>query len=232
MINPIVLVTGANKGIGLEVARQLGLKGWHVLMGVRNLDRGQIALQKLTSQKISAELIQMDMGESDQIREAVIDIQKRYGKLDVLINNAALLLGEGSSLSNTPDSELEMTYQVNVMGPFRLIRECVPLMSKGGRIINVSSGAGEICGEIGGYAPLYSMSKTALNAATRHWAYHLKRRGIAVNAVCPGWVRTDMGGSGATRSVEKGAETIVWLASKAPADLTDSFLRDKKKIRW
>ncbi|MEO1385408.1 MAG: SDR family oxidoreductase, partial [Bacteroidota bacterium] len=92
--------------------------------------------------------------------------------------------------------------------------------------------AGVICGEIGGYAPLYSMSKTALNGLTRHWAYHLKSKKISVNAVCPGWVRTDMGGSSAPRSVEKGAETIVWLAKDAPATLTDKFFRDKAEISW
>ena len=231
-MKPIALITEANKGIGLEVARQLGLKGWQVLMSVRNLNRGQIALNKLKQQKIRAELIQLDMSKPDQIQEAVIKIQQRFGRIDVLINNAALLMGEGISLSNTPDSELEMTYQVNVMGPFRLICECVPLMSKGARIINVSSGAGVLCGEIGGYAPLYSMSKTALNAVTRHWANHLRSKGIAVNSVCPGWVRTDMGGRGAPRSVVKGAETIVWLAKEAPIELTDSFLRDKEKIGW
>jgi len=115
--------------------------------------------------------------------------------------------------------------------PFFVSQTFLPLIPRGGKIINISSGAGSICGGISGYAPLYSASKTAENALTLHLAQALKARGIAVNLVCPGWVRTDMGGPGAARPVEKGAETPVWLATEAPGNLTGKFFRDKKETR-
>ncbi|MEL6626583.1 MAG: SDR family oxidoreductase [Bacteroidota bacterium] len=228
----VAFITGANKGIGYEVARQLGKAGMKILLGARSRTRGSEALEKLRAEDIQVELILLDLADPQSIHRAVEDISHGYHHLDILVNNAALLLDEGTALTDVSNEMLVMTYLVNVLGPFRLIQACIPLLAPGGRVINVSSGAGVICGEIGGYAPLYSMSKTALNGLTRHWAYHLKSKKISVNAVCPGWVRTDMGGSSAPRSVEKGAETIVWLAKDAPATLTDKFFRDKAEISW
>ncbi len=124
------------------------------------------------------------------------------------------------------------TFQTNSIGPFFLIQKLIPFLKSGSRIINVSSAAGEISKGMSNYAPLYSISKTTLNAITCQFAIALKSQSIAVNSVCPGWVRTSMGGSTATRSVEKGAETILWLALEAPIQETGKFWRDKKVIPW
>ncbi len=136
------------------------------------------------------------------------------------------------SLLNDNFTILQNTFQTNIYGPLHIIRSFIPLLRTPGKIINVSSGGGSMSEPVGGWAPAYCVSKSMLNALTRHLAFELTDRNIAVNAVCPGWVRTEMGGSGARRPVEKGAETPVWLATQAPQELTGQFFRDKKEIQW
>lgn len=224
-----ILVTGANRGIGFEVCRQIGELGYHIFLSARNKEKGIQAVEKLRKEKIEVDFIQMDVSNEESIKNAAREFGNRSFKLDVLVNNAAVL-GE-SEITEISTQELQTVLNINSIGAFIVIREFLPSMDLGSRIINVSSGAGALH-DMASYAPAYSISKTALNAITKQFAAALKRKKIAVNSVCPGWVRTDMGGWTAPRSVKKGAETIVWLATEAHSDKTGLFWRDKKVIDW
>ncbi len=228
--NRIALITGANKGIGYEIANQLGKKGFYVIVTARDEKRGMNAVQTLSQNGIDAAFLRMDVNDSRSISNAAKLFQVKYDHLDVLVNNAAILIESGSIISMNPEI-LEETFRTNTFGPLIVIQNFLEFMSKGGRIINISSSAGSLS-DMTNYSPAYSISKTALNAITRQFAAELSRKEISVNSVCPGWVRTDMGGRNATRSVEKGAETAVWLATDAPHLLTGKFIRDKKEISW
>lgn len=223
-----VLITGANKGIGFEIGRQLGGKGWRVLLGIRNAANGRDAGEKLQSLGIDAVFVKMDVADPDSIIHAAGTLAAGGTRIDVLINNAAILEDRGTII-NTPRGLLEKTLMTNTAGPFNVILAFLPMLGDGSRIINISSGLG-VTADMKDYAAAYSISKAALNAVTRQFAAALAGRGIIVNAVCPGWVKTSMGGTGATRSVEKGAETPVWLATEADSSLTGRFFRDKKEI--
>lgn len=225
-----VLVTGANKGVGFEISRQLGQLGFRIILSGRDDTRVRKAVDALTHDRISAIPLVMNVSNVTSIREAFDLIKKSIDRIDVLINNAAILIDENKPLLDFNSDEVHQTFSTNALGPFFVSQIFLPLIPRGGRIINISSSAGSICGGVGHYAPLYSASKTSENALVLHLANALKRKGIAVNLVCPGWVRTDMGGSTATRTVEKGAETPVWLATEASGDLTGKFFRDKKEI--
>jgi NAD(P)-dependent dehydrogenase (short-subunit alcohol dehydrogenase family) len=224
-----VLVTGANRGIGLEVCRQLGKLGYHIFLSARNSDKGSNAVAKLKRKNVNAEFIQMDVADENSVKNAANEFGKKSMKLDVLINNAAIL--KDTEITKMTTKELVDVLNINAVGTFVVTREFLPFMDNGSRIINVSSGAGALT-DMESYAPAYSISKTALNAITKQFAATFKHRDIAVNSVTPGWVRTDMGGMSASRSVEKGAETIVWLATEVPIDKTGLFWRDKKVINW
>ena len=225
-----VLVTGANKGIGFEIARQLGRLGFRVIVSGRNSLRVEIAVDKLSQENIQAIPLIMDVGDVNSIRRAFESVQKIVSALDILVNNAAVVLGEHKPLLEFLPEEIQTTFSINALGPFFVSQIFVSLIPPGGRIINISSRAGSICGGVSHYAPVYSASKTAENALTLHLAHALRSKDISVNLVCPGWVRTDMGGIGASRSVEKGAETPVWLATEAPVNVTGKFFRDKKEV--
>jgi len=233
--NKLALVTGANRGIGLEVCRQLAQKGFKVILTSRNPEKGQKALQGLQLAKEKIVFYPLDLCNEDTLQDLKEFIQKKYGHLDVLVNNAGIFLDPNpnkpeSSIFKVPLETFRQTMETNVYGPLLLIRALVPLMKPGARIINVASGAGQLT-EMCGRFPAYRTSKTALNALTRIFAYELQDREILVNSVCPGWVRTDMGGPNATRSVEKGADTIVWLAL-TPEKTTGKFFRDQKELSW
>jgi len=225
------LVTGANKGIGLEISRQLAEKGFHVFLTARKPDAGLKAAAKLQKQG-KATFIELDVTEPDSVKRAARELAAAVDHLDVLINNAAILEDDGGVLDIDP-KEVQKTFETNTLGPLRVAQTLWPLLAKSdsGRIINVSSGVGALH-DMESYAPAYSISKTALNAVTRQLAAALKSKGIAVNSVSPGWVRTDMGGSGAPRSVEQGAEGVVWLATEAPPSLTGQFIQDRHVIPW
>lgn len=225
-----VLVTGANRGIGLEVCKQLGEVGYHIFLSARNIEKGEMAVTRLRDAGIKADFIQMDVADEESIKMASAEFGNLSLQLDVLINNAAILEDSGDVLK-MPTEELRSAINTNSIGAFIVIREFLPFMNKGGRIINVSSGAGALS-DISSYAPAYSISKTTMNAITKQYAAVLKSKKIAVNSVCPGWVRTEMGGKTAPRSVKKGAETIVWLATESPNKNTGLFWRDKKVIDW
>lgn len=209
------LITGAYRGIGLEVARQLVSKGWRVFRTARRPPDDSF--------------IQLDVTDPQSIAAAV----DRVDSLDVLVNNAAIIPeGDEDVLKITGDAALQ-AFTTNALGALRVAQAFYPLLakSKSPRIINVSSGAGQLS-DAGTWAPAYSISKTALNGVTAQLAAALRDKGVAVNSVCPGWVRTEMGGPNAPRSVEEGADTIVWLAADAPQSLTGKFLRDRKEISW
>ncbi len=226
------LITGANKGIGFEIARQLGRRGFHVFIAGRNETALQTAQQRLLDEKLPATALLMDVSREDSIRAAAESLTSQGIRLDVLINNAAILLQTDRALSIQSMEIFDQTLQTNCYGALNVVRHFLPLMKNPGRIINMSSGGGSMSDPVGGWSPAYCVSKSLLNAMTRHLAYELSGRGIAVNAVDPGWVKTDMGGAGAPRTVEKGAETPVWLAAEAEQQLSGKFFRDKREVSW
>lgn len=223
----IVLVTGGNRGIGKEICRQLRQQGVEVILTARNETSGREAAEDL-----GLPFFPLDVTSTESIRSLKRFILEEYGTINVLINNAGILLDENRSFLELSEEMIKKTIETNAIGPLFLSLELQELITKGGQIIMVSSGAGRFCGGVGSYARLYSSSKTLMNTFTRHLAETLKPRKIRVNAVCPGWVRTDMGGRAAPRSVEKGADTIVWLVKGGAGQLSGCFFRDRKEIDW
>ena len=233
----IALVTGANRGIGLEILKQLSRAGLMAVLCSRDVERGREAAAKLASEGLEPPVVALDVTDGASIKAAVEEIVGLFGRIDVLVNNAGILregfTAEETSVLDVP-AELAMeTYSTNTIGPLRLIQAVVPIMRQGdyGRVVNISSGAGQLA-EMGAGYPAYRMSKAALNALTRITAAELGPAPIKVNAMCPGWVRTDMGGPNATRSVEQGAETAVWLATLPDTGPTGGYFRDKAPIPW
>jgi NAD(P)-dependent dehydrogenase (short-subunit alcohol dehydrogenase family) len=226
------LITGANKGIGYEVARQLAAKGFHVFVGARNAKAGHKATEQILKQGGKATFLEIDVADNDSVTKATREFSNSEAHLDVLVNNAGIIADGDETILEISDDLLRQTLETNTLGSLRVTRAFVPLLrkSKAPRVINVSSGSGQLTDGADGWAPAYSISKTALNGVTSQFAAALPK--FAVNSVCPGWVRTDMGGDNANRSLEEGADTIVWLATEAPHDLTGKFLRDRKEIRW
>jgi NAD(P)-dependent dehydrogenase (short-subunit alcohol dehydrogenase family) len=226
------LVTGANKGIGYEVACQLAGRGFEVFVGARNRDTGQKAAAAITKRGEKAIFLEIDIADKGSVTAAAREFSKTADHLDVLINNAGIIADGDDGILQISDELIRKTLETNTLGALRVARAFMPLLrkSKAARVINVSSGGGQLTGGADGWSPAYCISKTALNGITAQLAAALPT--FAVNSVCPGWVRTDMGGQGATRSVEEGADTIVWLATDAPQKLTGKFLRDRKEIPW
>lgn len=232
----VALVTGANRGIGLEIARQLARRGLKVAIGARDPEKGNAAAATLKSEGLTVSVVRLDVDEEAAARRAVAEVTKAFGACDVLVNNSAVLIDKGGfegSLLDLSVETLRKTMETNLVGPLRMIQAVVPGMrEKGyGRIVNLSSGAGQLSDMRSGF-PAYRMSKAALNALTRITAAELKGTNIKVNAVCPGWVRTDMGGPNADRSVEEGADTPVWLATLPDNGPTSGFFRNRKPIPW
>jgi NAD(P)-dependent dehydrogenase (short-subunit alcohol dehydrogenase family) len=233
----IALVTGANKGIGFEVVRQLARKGFHVFLGARNEKAGQAAVQKLNKEGEKEDygeitVLKIDVSKPDSIRSAAEEFSRKSDRLDTLVNNAGILLDDDKDVLTTTPEIFETTLRTNTLGPLLVSQAFVPFLKKSDapRIVNVSSGGGQLADGADGWAPAYCISKTALNGVTVQLAAALPK--FAVNSVCPGWVRTDMGGSNATRSVLEGAAGVVWLASEAPHSMTAKFFRDRKVIPW
>jgi NAD(P)-dependent dehydrogenase (short-subunit alcohol dehydrogenase family) len=226
------LVTGANKGIGREVARQLARKGFNVFVGARNRKAGRKAVDEIVKDGGKASFLEIDVSDADSVIAAEREFSKMADHLDVLVNNAGIIVDGDDAILEISDDLLRKTLETNTLGPLRVTRAFAQSLrkSKAPRVINVSSGAGQLTGGADGWAPAYCISKTALNGVTSQLAAALPK--FAVNSVCPGWVRTDMGGENASRSVEEGADTIVWLAAEAPHELTGKFLRDRKEIPW
>jgi NAD(P)-dependent dehydrogenase (short-subunit alcohol dehydrogenase family) len=214
------LVSGANRGIGLEVARALARDGHRVLAGTRSLDAmgEEVGGLDITP-------VQLDVTDPDSIARIPFGDEP----LAVLVNNAGVY--PGGRASRIDFDVVEETWRINALGAWRLAVAAIPSMGAGARIVNVSSGAGSLEG-MDGSMPAYNVSKAAMNAITRVLAADLRDRGILVNSVCPGWVRTDMGGPGATRSVEEGAASVLWAARLGPDGPTGGFFRDGRPVPW
>ena len=232
MASKTAFITGGNRGIGFEIGRQLGELGWGVFLGSRNPGNGDAAAKALRDKGLNARAVPIDVSDAESIVQAYGMVSGEIGKLDVLVNNAGVVLDERTGILDVPAGVIVQTININALGALFVIQAFRTLLRRGSRVINISSGAGEIGNGMGTYAPVYSISKTTLNAITCQCAHALHSRGVAVNAVCPGWVRTDMGGRSAPRSVEQGAETAVWLATDAPLTHTGKFWRDKRVIPW
>ena len=226
----IALVTGANKGIGLEVVRQLAKLGWRVFLTGRLLPTVRKAATSLGPSVVP---VPLDITSRISIEAAFSIASQTVNHLDVLINNAGILDHDEGPIFDLHAQRLRRMFETNTIGALLVTQTFLPLLrkSQAGRIINMSSGAGQLS-NMGTWAPAYSISKTALNGVTGQFAAALADSNVAVNSVCPGWVRTDMGGHDAPRSIEEGADTIVWLATEAPRSMTGLFIRDRKPIPW
>ena len=229
----IALVTGGNRGIGHEVCRQLAQRGLTVVLGSRDIAKGVAAARGLIGAGGKVAARQLDVANVQSIRECMTWVRKDLGRIDVLVNNAGIMVDESEA---DPIEELEIvreTMQTNVYGHLLLSRIAIPIMKsrRYGRIVNLSSGLGSL-NEMGAGYIAYRMSKAGVNVVTRVLAAESQGMGILVNSVDPGWVRTDMGGRGATRTVAKGAESVVWLATLPDNGPTGGFFRDRKTVPW
>lgn len=238
MQDKIALVTGANRGIGFEISRQLAKKDILVILTARNKTKGLVSCQKLKQEGLEVDFHQLDVTNPSSINSIADFIKKKYqGKIDILINNAGIapdgIDSEDKSIFKTKLDTIRMAIETNTYGPLLLCQTFIPLMKKNnyGRIVNISSGMGQLS-EMYGKVPAYRLSKVSLNALTRIFSSELAGCNILVNSMCPGWVRTDMGGPNATRSVEEGAETAIWLATIPDDGPRGLFFRDKKTIPW
>jgi NAD(P)-dependent dehydrogenase (short-subunit alcohol dehydrogenase family) len=226
----VALVSGGNRGIGLEVCRQLDERGYTVVMGSRDGEKGRIAAEDLEWNVIPQQLDVADAGSVDRMAAF---IEEEFGQLDILVNNAGISNDEGQRGVDADLDRVKESLEANLFGAWRLCEMAIPLMRRNGygRIVNVSTGLAAL-EDMGGGSPGYRVSKTALNALTRILASELRGSGILVNAVNPGWVQTDMGGSGATRSVEEGAEALVWAATLPNSGPTGGFFQDRRPVPW
>ena len=233
----IALVSGANRGLGLETSRQLALQGIRVILTSRDTAKGEAALQILQAEGLPVEYQPLDVTDPQGVQRLADTIAARHGQLHILVNNAGVFPDSqdpgGASVLTAGVDSIKRAFETNTLGPLRLCQALIPLMRERdyGRIVNVASGMGQLAEMNGGY-PAYRLSKTALNALTRILAAELAGTGILVNSVCPGWVRTDMGGAGASRSIEEGVDTIVWLATLPDGGPSGLFCRDRQPIPW
>ncbi len=228
-----ILVTGANKGIGLEVCRQFARLGHRVILSARSAERGDNAVAALADEGLQAEFLLLDLTDEAGILRAARELKQRHKALHVLVNNAAILDTWGGTILEAKATELRDCFLTNTLGPILLTQALAPLLEAGrpARVINVSSQLGSIRNMTDGWAG-YGISKAALNAATRKLADALAPRGISVIAASPGWVRTDMGGEGAPLGIDEGAQNIVRLVTDLPPTLTNRYLEDVKEVPW
>ena len=231
----VAVVTGGNRGIGLEICRQLGRRGGiRVFLTARNETKGNAAAKKLRDEGLEIEFYPLDVTIEQSVNTFAGWLEGTCKRCDILVNNAGIVADpRGSRLLDSRPVTYRQTLDTNVFGPLLLSQALVPLMKNNryGRIVNVSSGQGQLS-DMGVGTPAYRVSKTALNALTCVLAAELKGSGILVNSMCPGWVRTDMGGPGALRTVQQGADTAVWLATLPDDGPTGGFFRDRKPIAW
>ncbi|TDP92073.1 SDR family NAD(P)-dependent oxidoreductase [Labedaea rhizosphaerae] len=220
-----VLVTGANRGIGFELARQLAARGDTVYLGARTEAKASTAAATISGDVVPVELDVAEPAHAARVAESL-------PALDVLINNAAIHYDTWQRFGSPDFEVVEQAWQTNVIGAWRLATALVPLLRKGTspRIVNVSSEAGSMAA-IGSSAPAYAVSKVALNAVTRGLAADLRRHRILVNAVCPGWIATDMGGPGGA-PVAEGAASVLWAVDLPDDGPTGGFFRHGRPLPW
>ena len=226
----VALVSGGNRGIGLEVCRQLAARGITVVMGSRDAEQGREAASGLPD---SVVVHQLDVADPESVEGLARSVEEEFGRLDVLVNNAAISNDDGQSGVDADLDRVKEALEANLLGAWRLCELAIPMMRRNGygRIVNVSTGLASL-EDMGGGSPGYRVSKTALNVLTRILASELRGSGILVNAVNPGWVQTDMGGSGATRTAEEGAEALVWAATLPNNGPNGGFFRDREPVAW
>ena len=235
------LVSGANRGIGFEIARQLANKQIKVIIGARNPDKGLQARKDLRVDGLDVHSIHLDVADPQSIQAAVGRITDEFERLDILVNNAGIKIDSQSGILELNTTIFQNTIETNVLGPLLLSQACIPVMKANnyGRIVNIASTLGSLSemarpdspyAEIG--VPAYRLSKTILNGMTIMLAADLRGSNILVNSACPGWVRTELGGNQAPLSTEQGADTPVWLATLPNGGPTGGFFRDRQPIPW
>ena len=226
----VALVSGANRGIGREIVRQLAEKGITTILGSRDEEKGRIVAEGMNGNVV---VKQLDVIDEDSVYRLASFVEDEFGRLDILINNAGIANDSGQRGVDADLGSVREALEANLFGAWRLCEAFVPLMQRNGygRIVNISSGMGAL-NDMGGGSPGYRVSKTALNALTRILASELRGSGVLVNSVSPGWVSTDMGGSDASRSVEEGADTPIWAATLPDNGPTGGFFRDRRPVSW
>jgi len=232
----LAVVTGAYRGLGLETCRQLAGRGIRVILTARAADKAQAAAHALQAQRLDVLPHALDVTDAASVDALARHLKETYGRLDVLVNNAGIFVdpyppATGSSVFDADFELIHKSMETNAYGALRVARALIPLMNGRGAVVNVSSGMGQLS-DMNGCCPGYRLSKTALNAVTRILADELKQTKVKVNSVCPGWVRTEMGGANAERSVEEGAAGIVWAACLTDEGPSGGFYRDGKVIPW
>ena len=231
---PVALVSGSNRGIGRGIAHGLAQRGHEVIVTARDGERARAAAQELSeSGRLSLRGEQLDVTDADSVDRLAHVVAADPGRLDVLVNNAGVQGVYERGAATAPLDDAHLTMETNLFGAWRLIQALLPLLRRSPhpRIVNVSSGAGQLSEMNGGY-PGYRFSKAALNALTRVLSEEEGSNGILVNSICPGWVRTDMGGPSASRSIEEGADTAIWLATAPDDGPTGGFFRNRRPIPW
>jgi NAD(P)-dependent dehydrogenase (short-subunit alcohol dehydrogenase family) len=230
-VRPVAVVTGANRGIGLEVCRQLAEEGYLAVLGSRDLDKGRRAAASLGVPN-DVVACPLDVADDESVRTAAEWVAERFGRCDAVVNNAAILYDTWARAESADLAIIQEAMETNLFGAWRTTLAFLPLVraASHGRIVNVSSGGGSLA-EMGAGAPAYSVSKAALNAFTRVLAAELRSSGVLVNAICPGWVATDMGGPGG-RPVAAGAASVVWGVTLPDDGPTGGFFRDGRPVSW
>lgn len=234
MTGKLAIVTGGNRGIGFEICRQLAQRGVHVLLTSRDSARGRTACANLRSEGLPVSYHRLDVTSARGIRALAAFVTKKFGSADILVNNAGILIDpRGTRFADSSLKTYRATLETNVFGSLALTQALLPLMRKRnyGRIVNMSSGLGQLSG-MGAETPAYRLSKTALNAVTCIVAAETNGANILVNSMNPGWVKTDLGGPNAPRTVEQGAATAVWLAMLPDGGPTGGFFLDRRLIPW
>ena len=226
----VALVSGANRGIGLEICRQLAERGLTVILGSRDEEKGRRAAEDLSGNVVAR---QLDVTDWRSVGRLASSVREDFRHIDVLVNNAGISNDDGQSGAEADLGRVQEALEANLLGAWRLCELAIPHMKREGygRIVNVSTGLAAL-EDMGGGSPGYRISKIGLNALTRILASELRGSGILVNAVNPGWVQTDMGGVGATRSVQEGADGVVWAATLPNNGPTGGFFRDRRHVAW
>lgn len=233
----IALVTGANRGLGLEIVRQLAGQGMMVVLAARDGTKGGAAAAQLQAEGLDVAAVALDVDDAVSVRDGIGEALRRFGQIDVLVNNAGVLLdgpdAQTASVLELPPERMLAAFRTNALGALLTMQQVLPAMRRNGygRIVNMSSRAGQL-DELRPGVPSYRVSKTALNSLTRVTAAEFKADNIKINAMCPGWVRTAMGGDNAPMSVTEGADTAVWLATLAADGPTGGFFRARKPLPW